>query len=51
MVVFVVFRRVHAALYPFCVGRSVGNAFVFSAFLGSFCVTARALSHATDSAE
>ena len=32
------------------VGWLVGNAFVFSAFFGQFCITAPAQSHATDSA-
>ena len=56
---FCLFSRVHATLYPtvsvrrlvgWLVGPSVGNAFVFLAFSGSFRITAPAQSHATDSA-
>ena len=53
-----VFSRVHATLYPTVsvrrlVGRSVGRSVThlfFWRFSGSFCITAPAQSHATDSA-
>ena len=57
-----VFSRVHATLYPTVlvrrlvgrlVGRSVGRSVThlfFRRFSGSFCITAPAQSHATDSA-